>query len=152
MKTALFCLGFCGLLGGAGLAGCHTPESRHEANPDVFSSLTPEQQALVKAGRVAVGFDADTVRLALGDPDRITTRTDGSGDDVQVWHYTTYAADGVILFTGVYHSYRRHGFGYEGNWGTVYPYYLDYPDRVIHDRFSVELTHERVSAIIPELR
>ena len=151
MKTALFWLCLGALPGAAGLAGCTTPESRHEANPDVFSSLTPGQQALVKSGRVAVGFDADTVRLALGDPDRITTRTDASGD-VQVWHYTTYAADGVILFTGTYHSYRRHGFGYEGTWGPVYPYYLDYPDRVIHDRFSVELTNDRVSAVIPELR
>ena len=105
--------------------------------------------ALVKAGRVAVGFDADAVRLALGEPDRITTPTDAAGD-VQVWHYTTYAANGVILFTGTYQSYRRHGFGWDDYWGTPYPYYLDYPDRVIHDRFSVELTDDRVSAIIPE--
>jgi hypothetical protein len=139
------------LLGAGGWAGCASPEARHEADPDVFRRLTPAQQALVKAGRVAVGFDADTVRLALGEPDRITTRTDAAGD-VQVWHYTTYEANGVILFTGTYQSYRRHGFGWEGYWGTPYPYYLDYPDRVIHDRFSVELVDDRVTAIIPEPR
>jgi hypothetical protein len=149
MKTARLWLPLAALLGAAWLAGCSSPESRYEAKPDVFTRLTPEQQALVKAGKVAVGFDMDTVRLALGEPDRITNRTDA---DIQVWHYTTYEAGGVILFTGTYQGYRRHGFGWDGNWGPAYPYYLDYPDRIIHDRFTVEFTDDRVSAVIPEQR
>jgi hypothetical protein len=39
------------------LAGCDTPESRIKDSPQVFARLNPDQQALVKNGQIAVGFD-----------------------------------------------------------------------------------------------
>lgn len=120
----------CALL----LAGCNTPESRIKDSPQVFSRLNPDQQALVKNGQIAVGFDMDTVKLALGDPQRIVMHTDSTGEH-QVWHYVTYADyQGVIIYGGYWHRYR--GWGGPYFYGGV-PYYNGYP-AVVHDRIRVE--------------
>src|SRR5687768_13634383 len=71
--------------------GCSTPETRIRKNPELFAQLAPEQQDLIRRGQVAVGFNAEMVRLALGEPDRYTTRTDQDGMS-EVWHYVTYDA------------------------------------------------------------
>ena len=143
MKTTHVILPALGLVLAALLGGCSTPTTRIRANPEVFARLSPEQQALVKAGQVALGFDADAVKLALGDPDRVITRSDADGEIV-IWRYLTYEADGRILFTGYYHSGR-------GWWGgAAYPYYLNYPNRRVRDRFSVEFRNGRVVAIVTD--
>jgi outer membrane protein assembly factor BamE (lipoprotein component of BamABCDE complex) len=122
------------------LAGCSTPDARIKNNPETFNRCTPQQQELIKQGEVALGFDEDMVRLALGDPDRVVTRTDASGQS-QVWSYVTYETDdGVLLYTGYYHRF----------WGPVYPYYLDYPARVEHDHFRVVFKDGKVISIEEE--
>ena len=116
------------------LAACDTPESRISHSPEVFARLNPDQQALVKNGQIAVGFDMDEVRLALGDPERVVMRTDANGQH-QVWHYVTYADyQGVIIYGGYYHRWR--GWGGPYFYGGV-PYYNGYP-AVVHDRIRVE--------------
>jgi hypothetical protein len=128
------------VLGTAWLLGCSTPTTRIKANPEAFARLSPSQQALVKAGQIGLGFDFDAVKLALGDPDRVTTRTDSDGETI-VWHYVSYEAEGRILFTGYYHNRR-------GWWGGAsYPYYLDYPNRHVRDRFRVQFQDGKVAAI-----
>jgi outer membrane protein assembly factor BamE (lipoprotein component of BamABCDE complex) len=129
------------------LVSCTTPESRIRQSPDVFARLNPDEQALVKAGKVAVGFDMDAVKLALGDPDRIVIHTDATGSH-QVWHYITYEDyQGGIIFAGYYHRYR--------GWGGPYfyagaPYYNGYPARV-HERTRVVFsTANTVSSIEEE--
>jgi outer membrane protein assembly factor BamE (lipoprotein component of BamABCDE complex) len=116
------------------LAACSTPQSRINNSPEVFARLNPDQQALVKAGQIAPGFDMDSVKLALGDPDHVTVRTDAAGPH-EVWHYVTYEDNqGVVIYAGYYHRYRGWGgpFFLGGN-----PYYNGYPAR-IHDRVRVE--------------
>jgi hypothetical protein len=134
---------FCPLLMPAALVllvGCSTPAARIEKNPAVFDRCTSQQQALIKEGRIALGFDEEMVRLALGDPDRITTRTDALGES-EVWSYVTYETDdGVLLYGGYYHRFR----------GPTYPYYLDYPTRVEHDRFRVVFKGGKVVSIEEE--
>jgi hypothetical protein len=142
MKITKLSLLFAAAAGVFSLAGCATPEARIRDQPAVFARLTPEQQALVKSGQVALGFDMDTVKLALGDPDHITVRTDAGGQ-TQVWHYMTYESGGVVLYTGYYH--RRWGGG--AWWGPGYPYYLDYPDRRVHERFRIVFREGRVVSI-----
>jgi outer membrane protein assembly factor BamE (lipoprotein component of BamABCDE complex) len=116
------------------LAGCATPESRISHSPDAFARLNPDQQALVKAGRIAPGFDMEAVRLALGDPDRVIIHTDASGQH-EVWHYVTYEDyQGGIIFTGYYHRYW--GWGGPFFYGGA-PYYQGYPAHV-RDRIRVE--------------
>jgi outer membrane protein assembly factor BamE (lipoprotein component of BamABCDE complex) len=146
MKTsrnfALATVALCAVL----LAGCDTPDSRIRHSPDSFARLNPDQQALVKAGRIAPGFDMDAVKLALGDPDRIVVHTDASGQH-EVWHYVTYEdAQGAIIFTGYYHRYWGYGgpFFYGGA-----PYYNGFPARV-HDRVLVVFDkNNRVEKIGP---
>jgi outer membrane protein assembly factor BamE (lipoprotein component of BamABCDE complex) len=115
------------------LAGCSTPESRISNSPQVFARLSPDQQALVKAGQVAVGFDMDTVRLAIGDPDRKLMETNASGQH-EIWRYVTYEDyQGAVIFGGYWHRER--------GWGGPYfaggsAYYNGYPARV-HERIRV---------------
>lgn len=123
------------------VGGCSTPTTRIKANPDAFARLAADQQALVQAGQIALGFDFEAVKLALGDPDRIAVRTDADGETV-IWHYVSYEADGRVLFTGHYHTGRRWW-----GWGPAYAYYLDYPNRRVRDRFRVEFKRGLVSAI-----
>jgi outer membrane protein assembly factor BamE (lipoprotein component of BamABCDE complex) len=147
MKTsriiALATAGLCAVL----LAACDTPDSRIRNSPDIFAHLTPDQQALVKAGQIAVGFDMDAVRLALGEPTRETVFTDATGQH-EVWHYTTYEnSDGVIIYSGYYH--RWGGWGGPRFWGDV-GYYDGAPVRV-HDRIRVMFdNNKRVASIQQE--
>jgi hypothetical protein len=134
-------------LGAAALlvaAGCSTPASRIKANPEAFARLNAEHKVLVQSGQIALGFEPEAVRLALGDPDRTTVRTDARGETI-IWHFLSYEADGRILFTGHYHSGRN-----RWGWGAAYPYYLDYPARTVRDRFRVEFHAGRVTAITRE--
>jgi outer membrane protein assembly factor BamE (lipoprotein component of BamABCDE complex) len=126
------------------LVGCSTPDSRIKDSPAAFERLTPDQQALVKAGQIAPGFDMDAVRLALGDPDRTLIITNASGQH-QVWRYVTYEDyQGVLIYGGYYH--RTRGWGRPYFWAGA-PYYDGYPAR-IHERLRVIFdTNARVSSI-----
>ncbi|HTT55727.1 MAG TPA: hypothetical protein VMF63_01350 [Opitutaceae bacterium] len=69
------------------LAGCvSSPAGRIAQNRPAFDSWPPQVQALVQSGRIAVGFSAEQVRMALGEPDRITLRTTAAGTD-EIWTY-----------------------------------------------------------------
>ncbi len=147
MKTTrilpLAALALCAVL----LAGCDTPDSRIKSSPDVFARLNPDQQALVKNGQIAVGFDMEAVKLALGDPSHIVIRTTAAGQH-QVWHYVTYEDyQGVVIYGGYWHRYR----GWGGpNFYMGAPYYNGYPARV-HDRLKVEFdAANRVESIEQE--
>ncbi len=142
-KLSLLLLSACVVL----FSGCATPESRIKSSPDVFARLNPDQQALVKAGRIAVGFDMDSVKLALGDPDRKVLHTDATGQH-EVWHYITYEDyEGAVIYTGYYHRYW--GWGGPFFYGGA-PYYRGYPAR-IHDRVIVVFdAGGRVSSIQEE--
>jgi len=68
---AYLALGLAAGLLGAG-AGCSTVSSRIEANPTDFAQLTPNQQVMVRSGRVELGYGAAAAHLALGDPEYIS--------------------------------------------------------------------------------
>ncbi len=125
------------------LAGCTSPETRIKNNPEIFAQLTPQEQTLVKSGQVGVGFTPQAVKLALGDPDRITVRTDGKGQ-TQIWHYLeTVYYDGAYLYGGPYWG----GWGHRhwgGLWGPA-PYPIG-PVQT-YDRFRVEFRDGKVFAI-----
>jgi hypothetical protein len=144
MKKILPAFVLAGLI--ALVSGCTSPTSRINENPELFARLTPEQQELIKQGRVAIGFDKDMVHLALGDPDHIRIRTDAQGE-AEVWSYVTYEADnGMLLYTGYYH--RR----FYGRGRMIYPYYMAYPSRREHEHFRVIFRNGRVVSIESEMR
>ena len=121
-------------------AGCSTPEARIRRNPQYFSQLQAADQELIRKGQVAVGFTAEMVRLALGEPDRLTTRQAENGTS-EVWHYVTYEMPtGRPLYRGWYHRYYM--------WGDpLYPWYLDEVNRRERERFSVVFEQGRVVAL-----
>jgi hypothetical protein len=135
-----------GLIAVFALAGCATPEARIQKNPELFASLAASDQQAIKEGRAALGFTPEMVKLALGDPDRVLTRTDASGVS-EVWRYTTYeSADGLYLYRGYYHRHPR----YYGYGDPFFPYYLNYSGRRDRDYLKVTFTGGRVSAIEEE--
>jgi hypothetical protein len=68
------------------VAGCSTPDSRISGNQAMYNSWSPDVREKVRTGRVDVGFTSDMVRMALGAPDRQSTRTTAQGT-AEVWIY-----------------------------------------------------------------
>ncbi|MFT5124225.1 MAG: hypothetical protein ACI9TH_000514 [Kiritimatiellia bacterium] len=68
------------------LTGCGTPSSRIKQNPTLFNSFSPEVQARVQQGEVAIGFTKDMAFIALDKPDRTYSRQTADGA-VEVWSY-----------------------------------------------------------------
>lgn len=84
-------------------AGCASPAARIKRNQEIFNALAPAEQALIREGKVAIGFTQDMVRLAVGDPDQRWVRTDAKGQS-EVWSYSTYDTRlGSPLYRGYYH-------------------------------------------------
>lgn len=139
MKTLL---SFLTLMAGlVALAGCSSPETRIAKQPELFNRLTPEQQQMIKEGRVGIGFDQDMVKLAIGEPDRMRERLDASGRS-EVWIYTNYESpDGMILYRGWYHR----GWG-----GPFYPYYLNVDSRRERSRDEVVFRDGKVVSVEQE--
>jgi outer membrane protein assembly factor BamE (lipoprotein component of BamABCDE complex) len=67
-------------------AGCSTVDSRIAKNRELFNSWPGAVQEKIVVGQIDIGFTADQVRVALGDPDRVFTRTTADGTS-QVWSY-----------------------------------------------------------------
>lgn len=81
-KTLLLITAAAGLL----VTGCSTVDSRIAKNRDLFNTWPPAVQDKVVVGQIDIGFTPDQVRVALGEPDRVFTRTTGDGTS-QVWSY-----------------------------------------------------------------
>lgn len=85
MRTSLaLCLAVSAI--SLSLAGCSTVDSRIHDNQSSFNAAPATVQAKIRAGQVDVGFTADQVKMALGKPDRVYTRTTAEGSS-EVWAY-----------------------------------------------------------------
>jgi len=146
MKTSRSLVLFAAALAAIGFTGCMSPESRIEKNPQLFASYSPAQQDLIKQGKVAIGFDMDAVRLALGAPDRVRTRVTNDGNS-ENWVYVTYeTTDGQPLYRGWYHRYYMRG-------DPIYPWYETFPTRREREHFHVVFDHAgKVTAIEQDTR
>lgn len=71
------------------VAGCSTPARRIERHPDRFAAFPPEAQALIREGRIDLGFTPEMVEMALGKPTRVLTRRDEQGTE-EIWSYLTF--------------------------------------------------------------
>ena len=101
---------------------------------------------MVKSGRIGIGMDMAAVKLALGDPDRVSLRTTAKGE-TQIWHYEeTVYYDGLYLYPGPYWGPRHPRWG--GYWGPG-PWGFNEP-AAIYDKFRIEFTGGVVSVIHQE--
>ena len=88
--------------------GCSTPESRIRENPGLFATFPAGVQERVRRGRVAVGFPRPAVRMALGEPDRVFTRTEAGGVVKEVWSYTGYEYESTTYSHAGLHGHSFH--------------------------------------------
>jgi hypothetical protein len=69
------------------IAGCaSTPTSRIADHKAAYNQWPPDVQAAVAAGKIAVGFTPEQVRIALGEPSRKFSRTTADGT-AETWAY-----------------------------------------------------------------
>ena len=122
MKTKI-CSAILMLAAVAALAGCATPASRIKANPQLFASIAPANQELIKRGQIGLGFTPDMVLLALGEPDAIAQHADASGTS-EIWRYQNYdSSASTYVYSGwwggpAYSPMRGGwGWGWSGAWG-----------------------------------
>jgi hypothetical protein len=118
------------------LSACSTPASRVSRNQAVFDSWPAEVREQVRAGRVALGFTAEQVRVALGEPDRVFIRTTGAGES-EVWAWRELGPQlGLSVGVGGPPAGGAIGLGFEG---------YDYRDavRVVFDQGKVAAIEAR---------
>lgn len=68
------------------LGACSTPASRVARHQATFDTWPQEVREKVRVGQIAIGFTAEQVRVALGEPDRVLVRTTATGQS-EVWAY-----------------------------------------------------------------
>ena len=86
------------LLSIACISACSTPSQRIEASGPQFNSYPPAEQRLIRTGQIAIGFDADQVRMALGDPSHIKSDTTSNGTRY-IWTYHELEPDYNIFIS-----------------------------------------------------
>jgi hypothetical protein len=95
-------------LSGLVLTGCATIENRISQHPEIYSQLSPRDQALVRQGRIREGMSMNAVWLAWGSPEQ---KGFGrlQGRSSETWIYRAY-----------YNEYDPYYGGY--GYGYGYPY------------------------------
>jgi hypothetical protein len=72
------------------LASCSTPETRISEHPDLYQSLSRNDQALVSHGQIRIGMSRTAVWLAWGTTDQKIIGNMGGGP-TETWIYVYYA-------------------------------------------------------------
>ena len=138
------------------LFGCATPQTRIERNPEAFAKLTPDQQALVKAGQVAVGFDESAPRLAVGEPDRINERQTAEGRSITWVYYVPQSTVNPAFCSDAYFYYPYRGYrGYNGFGGGPYfapPLTCFYNETVLEEFMRIAFKDGKVTSVERTIR
>lgn len=114
------------------VTGCASSKSQRIAqNETLFNSYTPSERKLIRLGQVAVGFDPDQVRMALGKPSREATVDTAAGKSI-VWEYRELKPS-LGLFAGGSIGTRGSGVGVGSGIG-VNPDRTKLLKRIVFDR------------------
>ena len=92
------------------LTSCSTTETRISGHPEIFQSLSPRDQALVREGKIREGMSQDAVWLAWGTPDQKGTGT-ARGRALETWIYNEY------VYSNAPYAYPYGPYGYGGYYG-----------------------------------
>lgn len=125
-------------------AGCSTPASRVQKNPELFNRLPAEVQTNVLAGRIDVGYSSDAVTLALGEPQRRYARKTLGGKNTEVWSYTSIRTTTDRQRVDA----RVRGYDERGRSRTYTDWvYVDVEHRHEYERLRIEFETNTVMAI-----
>lgn len=119
-------------------AACGTTKSqRIQQNEALFNTYTPGERQMIRTGQVAVGFDQEMVRMALGDPSREATFDTAEGKQI-AWEYRQLKPSlGVGLGGGIGTRGSRVGI----NTGVgVSPNNTKLLKRIVFDRQTVKVS------------
>lgn len=110
VSRALSLVAVCGALL---FAGCSTTQTRINDHPEIFQSLSPNDQALVSRGEIRPGMSQNAVWLAWGNPDQ---KLPGNvhGRPAETWVYMNYTDAYPGPFYGGYGYGFRPYFGFGG--------------------------------------
>ena len=105
-KTLLLGLAAVGLC----LTSCETLENRISEHQDMFNSLSPGDQALVRAGKIRSGMSMNAVWLAWGSPSQKTVG-EMRGRPTETWIYVESRSAGYGSAYYPYYGYGPHFYG-----------------------------------------
>jgi len=125
------------------LVSCVSPEYRIKKNPELFASFPLEAQELIKEGKIAIGFTPEMVTMALGPADRVYTRETSTGA-VVMWAYTETDRRTDSTYARADTRYRDRNGRYRSGSEWVY---VDVPRETEYEKFRVEFSDGKVSAI-----
>ena len=106
LRALTLCLSASALI----LPGCSTTETRISDHPEIFQTLSPRDQELVKAGKIREGMSQNAVWVAWGTPDQKATGV-ARGNQVETWIYNEYT------YANAPYPYPYGPFGYGGYFG-----------------------------------
>ena len=106
LRALTLCLSASALI----LPGCSTTETRISDHPEIFQTLSPRDQELVKAGKIRESMSQNAVWLAWGAPDQKATGV-ARGNPVETWIYNEYT------YANSPYPYPYGPFGYGGYYG-----------------------------------
>jgi hypothetical protein len=106
LRALTLCLSASALI----LPGCSTTETRISDHPEIFQTLSPRDQELVKAGKIREGMSQNAVWVAWGAPDQKATGV-ARGNPVETWIYNEYT------YANAPYPYPYGPFGYGGYFG-----------------------------------
>jgi len=110
-KTLLLGLAAVGLC----LTSCETLDNRISEHQDMFNSLSPGDQALVRAGKIRSGMSMNAVWLAWGSPSEKTVG-EMRGRPTETWIYVESRSAG---YGSAYYPYYGYGPHFYGGFGAV---------------------------------
>ncbi len=110
-----------------------TPLVRIEENPQVFQSLSVDEQKLVSAGQISTGMGPEAVYLAWGRPNNTPIQGEKDGSHYMKWIYTSSTAYSTNVAWGSPYNYYGYGPRY-------YPYQYSYMDTTFIETPVAEVT------------
>ncbi|MFL6542290.1 MAG: hypothetical protein ACJ8I9_03905 [Chthoniobacterales bacterium] len=136
------------------LAGCSTTQTRIKDRPDLFQTLSAQDQALVQQGEIRVGMPMNGVWLAWGEPNQKGAGRNGPRP-IETWIYwgTTDAGYGPFyggygMGYGGYGYLRRGGFHHRGFYYDPFydPFFYSHMNIVQYPERFVSFENGRVVA------
>src|ERR1700719_4138802 len=90
------------------LTSCSTTESRISDHPEIFNSLSPRDQALVRQGQIRTGMSRNAVWLAWGSAEQ-NTAGEMRGRPTETW---IYVENRYAPYGSAYYPYYGYGPGF----------------------------------------